>query len=170
MRQEYWIHNIKKWYKMMTVRIIMSQGMGTCYSKMRWEGHYNDLSYPFLTTRHQPTHVRHMEQCVFLIGIFQYTRLHKWPIFKTGDENIWVPVAGALCILGDWKSTGKWCTVFGYKETESPYFINGTRQGISMLIRAHIVSREKSYIKAVHKAKRFYAMLIPAGGTMITHW
>ena len=156
---------------MMTGKSIyhVNQGMGTCYSKDGVEGYYNDLtekvtrdSQDILVPQY---YVDTGEKVFFSIGIFQYG-LAAYDLFlKTGDEIYKKKLlACASWAIENQQENGGW-VAFGYKETESPYSSMAQGEGISMLIRAHIVSREKSYIKAVHKAKDFMLMPIPAGGT-----
>lgn len=165
------IYKIKKWYKMMTGKSIshVNQGIGTCYSKTRVAGYYNDLTEKI--TRDDPSilvsqyYVDTGEKIYFSIGIFQYG-LAAYDLFlKTNDEIY----KKKLLACSDWavenqQPDGGWIT-FAYALPEHPYSSMAQGEGISMLIRAHIATGDKKYIDAAEKAKDFMLKAIPDGGT-----
>lgn len=165
------IYKIKKWYKMMTGQSIshVNQGVGTCYSKSDVLGYYNDLTEK--VTKDDPEilvpkyHVDTGEKIYFSIGIFQYG-LASYDLFlKTKDEKYKVK----LLACADWavenqQEDGSWVT-FAYENPDHPYSSMAQGEGISMLIRAHIVTQDEKYIVAVHKAKDFMLKPISDGGT-----
>lgn len=165
------IYKIKKWYKMMTGKSIshVNQGVGICYSKTEVAGYYNDLTEK--VTRDDPNilvpkyHVDTGEEIYFSIGIFQYG-LAAYDLFlKTHDEIY----KNKLLACADWavenqQEDGGWVT-FAYENPEHPYSSMAQGEGISMLIRAHIVTQDERYISTVHKAEDFMIKPIADGGT-----
>ena len=74
-----------------------------------------------------------------------------------------------LRACADWavdnqQEDGGWDT-FSYENPEHPCSSMAQGEGISMLIRAHIVTQEERYISAAYKAKDFMLSSIPDGGT-----
>ncbi len=165
------IYKIKKWYKMMTGKSIshVNQGVGTCYSKTEIAGYYNDLTEK--VTKDDPNilvpkyHVDTGEELYFSIGIFQYG-LAAYDLFlKTHDEIY----KNKLIACADWafenqQDNGSWIT-FAYESPEHPYSSMAQGEGISMLIRAHIETKDDKYLLAIHKAKDFMLKPISDGGT-----
>lgn len=165
------IYKVKKWYKMMTGKSIshVNQGEGSCYSKTEVAGYYNDLTEK--VTRDDPNilipkyYVDTGEEMYFSIGIFQYG-LAAYDLFlKTHDDNY----KNKLLACADWavenqQPDGGWVT-FTYRDPEHPYSSMAQGEGISMLIRAHIVTADSKYMDAVNKAKNFMLKPINEGGT-----
>lgn len=165
------LYKIKKWYKMMTGKSIqhVNQGVGTCYSKTEITGYYNDLTEK--VTKDDPDilvpeyHVDTGEKMFFSIGIFQYG-LAAYDLFLKTHEEVY---KNKLLACADWavknqQPDGSWVT-FAYENPEHPYSSMAQGEGISMLIRAHIATRDERYIAAVHRAKDFMLKPIPSGGT-----
>ena len=165
------IYKIKKWYKMMTGKSIshVNQGVGTCYSKTEVAGYYNDLTEK--VTRDDPNilvpkyYVDTGDEIYFSIGIFQYG-LASYDLFlKTHDETY----KSKLLACADWavenqQEDGGWVT-FTYNRPNAPYSSMAQGEGISMLIRAHVVTSDERYISAAKKAKDFMLKPIGEGGT-----
>lgn len=165
------IYKIKKWYKMLTGQSIshVNQGIGTCYSKTEVAGYYNDLTEKI--TKDDPNilvpkyHVDTGEEIFFSIGIFQYG-LAAYDLFLKTKEEVYKT---KLLACADWaienqQGDGGWVT-FAYESPEHPYSSMAQGEGISMLIRAHIVTHDERYIEAAHKAKDFMLKPISEGGT-----
>lgn len=165
------IYKIKKWYKMMTGNSIshVNQGVGTCYSKTEVAGYYNDLTEK--VTKDDPNilvpkyYVDTGEEIYFPIGIFQYG-LAAYDLYLTTHDEIY---KNKLIACADWavenqQEDGGWVT-FAYNKPEAPYSSMAQGEGVSMLIRAHIVTGDDRYIFAVHKSKEFMLMPIDEGGT-----
>ena len=165
------LYKIKKWYKMLTGKSIshVNQGPGTCYSKTEVAGYYNDLTEK--VTKDAPDilvpkyYVDTGDEIYFSIGIFQYG-LAAYDLFlKTKDEVY----KKKLIACADWavenqQEDGGWVT-FAYNHPEAPYSSMAQGEGISMLIRAHLVTQNECYFSAVHKAKDFMLKPISEGGT-----
>lgn len=165
------IYKIKKWYKMMTGQSIshVNQGVGTCYSKTEVAGYYNDLTEK--VTKDAPHilvpkyHVDTGEEIYFSIGIFQYG-LAAYDLFLTTGEEIY---RRKLLACADWAAEnqqpdGGWDT-FTFENPAHPYSSMAQGEGISMLLRAHIASKDEKYLNAAHKAKDFMVKPISEGGT-----
>ena len=165
------LYKIKKWYKMLSGKSIshVNQGVGTCYSKTDIAGYYNDLTEK--VTKDNPDilvpkcYVDTGEEIYFSIGIFQYG-LAAYDLFlKTGEETY----KNKLIACADWavdnqQENGGWDT-FTYKNPEYPYSSMAQGEGISMLIRSHIVTENEKYMSAVKKAKELMLKPILDGGT-----
>lgn len=164
-------YKIKKWCKMLSGNSIshVNQGIGTCFSATEVAGYYNDLTEK--VTKDDPDilvpkyHVDTGEEIYFSIGVFQYG-LAAYDLFlKTGDETY----KNKLLACADWtiknqQADGSWVT-FAYKDPEHPYSSMAQGEAISMLIRAHIITKNDDFLTAIHKAKDFMLKPISEGGT-----
>ena len=164
-------YKIKKWCKMLTGQSIyhINQGVGTCYSKTEVAGYYNDLTEK--VTRDDPDilvpqyQVDTGEKIFFSIGVFQYGLAAYDLYLKTRDKLY----ADKLIACADWavdnqQEDGGWVT-FAYKDKEHPYSSMAQGEGISMLIRAHILTEKEAYLEAAVKAKEFMLKPVSEGGT-----
>ena len=165
------IYKIKKWYKMMTGKSIshVNQGVGTCYSKTEVAGYYNDLTEK--VTRDDPNilvpmyHVDTGEEIYFSIGVFQYG-LAAYDLYLTTHNDVYKNklIACANWAVENQQEDGGWVT-FAYNKPEAPYSSMAQGEGISMLIRAAIVTDDKRFADASAKAKEFMLKPISEGGT-----
>ncbi len=146
----------------------VNQGVGTCYSKDKVAGYYNDLTEK--VTRDDPSilvpkyHVDTGEEIFFSIGIFQYG-IAAYDLFLNTKEEVY---RKKLIACADWavdnqQNDGSWVT-FAYENPEHPYSSMAQGEGISMLIRAHIETQDDKYLSAIHKAKDFMLKPISDGG------
>ena len=165
------IYKVKKWYKMMTGKSIshVNQGVGTCYSKTEIAGYYNDLTEKvtkddsnILVPKY---YVDTGEEIYFSIGIFQYG-LAAYDLFLKTHDEIYKSklIACANWAIENQQDNGSWIT-FAYESPEHPYSSMAQGEGISMLIRAHIETKDDKYLLAIHKAKEFMLKPISDGGT-----
>lgn len=165
------LYKIKKWHKMLRGKSIshVNQGIGTCYSKTSVAGYYNDLTEKVL--RDDPDilvpqyYVDTGEQIYFSIGIFQYG-LAAYDLYLKSNMEMYKE---KLLACADWavsnqQDDGGWVT-FSYESPEHPYSSMAQGEGISMLIRAHIVTHDEKYICAAGKAKDFMLKSVSDGGT-----
>lgn len=165
------IYKIKKWYKMMTGKSIshVNQGVGTCYSKTEIAGYYNDLTEK--VTKDDPNifvpkyHVDTGEEIYFSIGVFQYG-LAAYDLLLTTNNEIFKNklIACANWAVENQQEDGGWVT-FAYAKPDAPYSSMAQGEGISMLIRAAIVTDDKRYSEAAVRAKDFMLKAINKGGT-----
>ena len=155
------LYKIKKWYKMMTGSSIshVNQGEGTCYSKTEVSGYYNDLTEKVLNDRPEILVPKYFvdtgEEIYFSIGIFQYG-LAAYDLFlKTKEEKYKEKlVACANWAVENQEESGGWLT-FAFKNPDAPYSSMAQGEGISMLIRALIVTSDQRYADTIEKAKAF---------------
>lgn len=165
------IYKIKKWCKMLSGQSIshVNQDVGTCFSKTEVAGYYNDLTekvtkdnIDILVPKYK---VDTGEEIYFSIGTFQYG-IASYDLFLQTKREIFKE---KLLACADWaienqQEDGSWLT-FDYKKTGHPYSSMAQGEGISMLIRAHIISGNNRYLNAIYKAKDFMLKPINEGGT-----
>ncbi len=165
------LYKIKKWYKMMTGTSIVhvNQGVGTCYSKTEVAGYYNDLTEKI--TRDDPRilvpqyRMDNGEELHFSIGIFQYG-LAAYDLFLQTNEEAY---KNKLLACAEWavehqQADGGWVT-FAHNHPEAPYSSMAQGEGISLLIRATMVTGETRFTDAACKAKDFMLKPLSEGGT-----
>ncbi len=165
------IYKVKKWYKMLTGKSIdhVNQGVGRYYSKTEVLGYYNDLTEK--VTKDDPNilvpqyQVETGDKTFFSIGIFQYG-LAAYDLYLETEDEIY---SKKFLACADWavdnqQVDGAWNT-FNHENPEHPYSSMAQGEGISLLIRAHIMTQDDRYITAVYKAKDFMLKPIAAGGT-----
>ena len=165
------LYKIKKWYQILTGKSIhtVNQGLGTCYSKTEVAGYYNDLTEK--VTRDDPGilvpeyFVDTGERIQFSIGIFQYG-LGAYDLFLSRQEEEY---KDKVLACADWaadnqQEDGGWKT-FTYKTPEHPYSSMAQGEGISLLLRAHCITKDEKYLEAAHRALAFMLKPISDGGT-----
>lgn len=165
------IYKLKKWYKMLAGKSIshINQGVGTCYSKTEIAGYYNDLTEK--VTKDDPSilvpkyHIDTGEEIYFSIGIFQYG-LASYDLFLTTrrEEYRNKLIACANWAVDNQQEDGSWVT-FSCEKPNHPYSSMAQGEGISMLLRAFLVSKNEQYLRATHKAKDFMLKPLLCGGT-----
>lgn len=164
-------YKIKKWYKMLIGKSIshVNQGEGTCYSKNDVAGYYNDLTEKI--TKDDPDilvpkyYVDTGEQIYFSIGVFQYG-LAAYDLFLKTRDNVYKKklIACAEWALQNQQKDGSWET-FAHKKPNEPYSSMAQGEGISMLLRAAIVTKDEKFVDAAHIAKMFMLRPLSDGGT-----
>lgn len=165
------VYKIKKWYKMMTGQSIshVNQGVGTCYSKTEVGGYYNDLTEKVI--KDDPSilvpkyHVDTGEEIYFSIGIFQYGLAAYDLYLKTHDDAY----KNKLIACADWavenqQEDGSWIT-FAYENAEHPYSSMAQGEGISLLTRAYLLTKDEKYANVARRGMTFMLLPISEGGT-----
>lgn len=165
------IYKIQKWYNMLTGQSIhhVNQGPGTCYSKTEVAGYYNDLTEKVI--RDDPDllvpqySVDTGETIYFSIGIFQYG-LAAYDLFLKTNEQKYAEksIACADWALANQREDGGWIT-FAFKDPKYPYSSMAQGEGISLLLRAYLITKESKYLNAAVRAKDFMLIPISQGGT-----
>lgn len=165
------LYKIKKWYKMLAGKSVLHvpQGVGTCYSKQEVAGYYNDLTEKVL--RDDPDilvpryYMDNGELLEFSIGIFQYG-LAAYDLYLTTHQQVYQAklLACAQWALENQQSDGGWVT-FAHTNPHAPYSSMAQGEGISMLLRAAIVSGDPRFTDAAEKAKVFMLKPLGEGGT-----
>ena len=155
------LYNIKKWCKMLAGKSIshVNQGPGVCYSKTAVAGYYNDLTEKVLKDAPDILVPQYQvdtgEMIYFSIGVFQYG-LAAYDLFLQTKENCYKE---KVLACADWAvknqdENGGWKT-FSYKSPQQPYSSMAQGEAISLLIRAHILTKNEKYITATERAKEF---------------
>lgn len=166
------LYKIKKWIKMLTGKSIshVEQGIGRVFSSESVQGYYNDLTEKVtrrnLTGKELPmSSVDTGEKMFFSIEIFQYG-LGAYDLYLLNDDKSMIEkiVACADWAIENQQADGSWIT-FAYKKIEYPYSSMAQGEGISLLIRAHIITGDDKYLLAAHKAKDFMLIPMKDGGT-----
>lgn len=147
----------------------VNQGAGTCYSRDCVAGYYNDLTEKI--TKDDPSilvpkyYVDSGEEIFFSIGIFQYG-LGAYDLYlQTGQQQY----LDKLIACADWavanqEPNGAWDT-FSYQNPEHPYSSMAQGEGISLLLRALIATKDEKYFKAATLAREYMLMPLEDGGT-----
>ena len=147
----------------------VNQGPGTCYSKDKVAGYYNDLTEKVL--RDDPEllvpqySVDTGETIYFSIGIFQYGLASYDLYLKTGEQRyLEKTLACADWAVENQQDNGGWVT-FAFKDPEHPYSSMAQGEGLSLLIRAYLVTKERKYFDSAVRCKDFMLLPISDGGT-----
>lgn len=149
----------------------VNQGVGRFYSKTEVSGYYNDLTEK--VTNDDPNilvpqyQVETGDKTFFSIGIFQYG-LAAYDLYLKTEDEIY---SKKFLACADWavdnqQVDGAWNT-FNHENPEHPYSSMAQGEGISLLIRAHIMTHDDRYLSAVLKAKDFMLTPIADGGTAL---
>lgn len=165
------LYKIRKWYKMMTGKSILhvNQCVGGAYSKEAVDGYYNDLTQKVLgyeaDTLVPMTTIDSGETILFSIGIFQFG-IGAYDLYLN-DKDYSMKTKVLAC--ADWavenqQDNGGWIT-FDFKSREQPYSSMAQAEGISLLVRAHILTSEEKYLASAKKAVTFMLKPIYIGGT-----
>lgn len=111
-------------------------------------------------------HVDTGEEIYFSIGVFQYG-LAAYDLYLTTQDEKYKDklIACANWAVENQQDDGGWVT-FAYENPEHPYSSMAQGEGISMLIRANIVTKDERYMCAIQKAKNFMLKPISEGGTV----
>lgn len=147
----------------------VNQGVGTLYSKTEVAGYYNDLTEK--VTKDAPDilvpkyFVDTGEEIYFSIGIFQYGIASYDLFLKTGEEIY----KKKLLACADWaienqQDDGGFVT-FAHNFPDAPYSSMAQGEAASMLVRAHILTKDNRYLTAADKSIGFMLVPLKDGGT-----
>ncbi len=147
----------------------VNQGVGTLYSKTEVAGYYNDLTEK--VTKDAPDilvpkyFVDTGEEIYFSIGIFQYGIASYDLFLKTGEEIY----KKKLLACADWaienqQDDGGYVT-FAHTTPDAPYSSMAQGEAASMLVRAHILTKDDRYLTAADKSIGFMLVPLKDGGT-----
>lgn len=151
----------------------MRQSVGHYYEKERVKGYYSDLRHKvtgntLLDKEGIPINITNNGKIVyFAITIFQYG-LGAYDIFlETGNKEYFEKFrSSVLWAMGKQEDTGAWDS-FSFRNTNMKYSAMAQGEGVSLLLRAYLESREKKYITAAKKALDFMLLPIEQGGTTL---
>lgn len=146
----------------------VNQGEGTLYSSTDVSGYYNDLTEKI--TKDDPDilipkyKVDTGDTVYFSIGVFQYG-LAAYDLYSKTKEDKY---KDKLLACSDWalekqQEDGSWVS-FDFVTPEAPYSSMAQGEGISLLLRAHIVTQNEAYLSAAKKACEFLLKPLSEGG------
>lgn len=166
------IHKIKKWANMLLGKSVyhVNQGPGTQYSKTEVLGYYNDLTEKVLRFGTDEelvpkTTVDSGETIYFSIAVFQYGLAAYDLYLQTQDEKyLKKTIACADWAIENQLSNGAWDT-FSHQSEQDPYSAMAQGEGISLLLRALIATKDDKYLRAAAQAKEFMLIPVEEGGT-----
>lgn len=167
-------YKLKKWYNMVAGKSVyhVNQGAGKVYSKDEIKGYYNDLIEKITRFGRSDNEIPHTivdtgEEIEFPIAIFQYG-LAAYDIYllsEKQDKDAWAKVVScAEWAVNNQQDDGAWVT-FEYENPEYPYSSMAQGEGISLLLRAYIETKDERYLASAIKAKNFMILPIEEGGT-----
>lgn len=167
-------HQLKKWIKKYLLKTMTGfrQGVGTAYSVDEIKGYYNDLrekvtDKPLPETQLPMSYIDTGEQIYFSIGIMQYG-LGAYDLYLLhGDEAM----KTRMFLCADWavsnqQENGGWET-FKHLYPERPYSAMAQGEGVSLLVRAYLESRDEKYLLAAKRAAEFMLLPLDQGGTAL---
>lgn len=147
----------------------VNQGPGRFYSKDKLGGYYNDLTEKVLKRddigdRVPSSLVDSGAKILFSIEIFQYG-LGAYDLYlqNKSEDYLRKVFACADWAVSNQKSNGGWIT-FAHENKEYPYSAMAQGEGISLLLRAYIASKNEIYLSAAQKAMGFMLMSVENGG------
>lgn len=166
---------VRKWSKMLSGKSVfhMRQLAGRYYEKDSVQGYYSDLRHKvtgntLLDIEGVPINItNHGSRIYFTITIFQYG-LGAYDLYlETGDkqylEKFNISVSWAM---RNQEVSGGW-DAFSFKNKEVKYSSMAQGEGVSLLVRAFIETREQKYIIAAKKALDFMLLPVEEGGTTL---
>lgn len=168
------LHKLRKWTNMMRGNSVyhVNQDEGKCYSKESVKGYYNNLTEKVSRFGNDDdsvpsTIVDSGETIYFPIAIFQYG-LGAYDLYLVSKEN---SMKDKMLSCADWavnnqQSNGSWVT-FSFENSEHPYSSMAQGEGISLLVRAHLETRDQKYLDAARKAVEFMFIPLVEGGTSL---
>jgi hypothetical protein len=160
---------------MVTGRSILhvNQGPGKHYSTLEIKGYYNDLTEKISKDKERDEKYIPKQKTgkniefEFSIEIFQYG-LAAYDLFlETGEKKY----LNKFLIMVEWahdkqKNNGAWDT-FVERHPKHPYSAMAQGEGISLLVRAYVHTKEDKYQSAAKKAYDFMLIPIEEGGTTL---
>lgn len=167
------LHKIAKWYNMLRGESSyhVNQDEGKIFSKTEIKGYYNNLTekvsrFGFPDDRVPSTVVDSGETINFSIAIFQYG-LAAYDLFlmsnKKNDSMLAKVKSCANWGVENQQKNGAWVT-FAYESPDSPYSAMAQGEGISLLLRAYIETRDEQYLNTAILAKDFMLLSFEEGG------
>jgi len=165
-------HKILKWMNMLLGRSVyhVNQDEGKIYSLEGVEGYYNNLTEKVSRFGEKGDNVPKTvvdtgEEIYFSIAIMQYG-LGAYDLYLLHKD---VSMIGKVLACADWavenqQFDGSWKT-FSYENPKHPYSSMAQGEGISLLIRAYIITSIEKYKIATTKALSFMLLPLEKGGT-----
>lgn len=148
----------------------VNQNEGKCYSKEKVTGYYNNLTEKVsrfgLADNSVPTTIVDSGEKVYFSGAIIQYGLGAYDLYLINKEQ---SMKDKMLNCSDWainnqKSDGSW-EAFVFENQQHPYSSMTQGEGISLLIRAYIETKEKKYFESAKKALDFMLIPIEDGGT-----
>lgn len=165
------IYKLKKWTKMLMGTSIshVNQGEGRCYRSDSVGGYYNDLTEK-VSKRELSDEVLPMttidsgKQIYFCIEIFQYgLAAYDLYLIQKNEFMLKRTLACADWAVENQEECGGWLT-FSHETPDHPYSSMAQGEGISLLLRAYLATKDEKYLAAASRAKDFMLLPINEGG------
>ena len=167
------IYNIKKWQKMLTGKSVLhvNQSIGQHFCKSEIKGYYNNLKEKvtycpqFIDSDEMPVlYTESGTTFLFPVMIFQYAFGLLDLYYEAEDERYLTKYRQCA----DWAiknqlDNGAWDN-FSYIYPSHPYGAMAQGEGISLLVRAHILFGDDSYLASAQKALDFMLTDVNDGG------
>lgn len=168
---------IKKWINMLSGNSYfhVKQDIGKCYSKYEIKGYYNDLTNKVsekanLDENGIPINVTISNlKTYFPITIFQYALgLYDLYILEKDDESLKKFINVANWAVINQKENGMWdCMGMLNDKAHETQSSMCQSEGVSVLLRAYVSTKNESFFNAAKKAIDFMIMDIEQGGTCL---
>lgn len=147
----------------------VNQNEGKIYSKDHIQGYYNNLTEKVTRSQDElvpKSHVDTGEEIYFSIGVFQYG-LGAYDLYLMSEKQD-KHMLEKVIACADWGTThqqedGAWVT-FDFENPDYPYSAMAQGEGISLLLRAYLETKDKRYTDAADKALRFMLLPFEEGG------
>lgn len=166
---------IFRWIRMLSGKSVfhMRQAAGYYYSKNEVKGYYSDLRHKvtgdiLLDDNGVPINITNKgDKVYFSITIFQYG-LGAYDLYlETKDINYLNKFFKSVSwALNEQEESGAWNT-FGWCNPNAKYSSMAQGEGVSLLVRAFLETKDKIYLDAAKKAIDFMLLSINNGGTTI---
>ncbi len=165
------IQKIRKWKNMMLGKSVyhVNQGIGQCYSKDSVKGYYNDFTEKIRrfgrTDNLVPeTVLDNGETMYFSSTIFQYgLGAYDLYLMNNDQDSLTKVINCANWAVDNQSDNGGWITL-AFENKDQPYSAMSQGEGISLLIRAHIETKEEKYLHSAKKALEFMLTSTKDGG------
>lgn len=167
-------HQIYRWYKMLTGKSVwhVNQDIGKCFAKEEIRGYYNNMTekvtkMPELLDNDEMPKLNLAEGkfTYFPVAIFQY---------GFGCYDLWLQTKEERYIRKfmqcvEWTmehqdEKGRWNN-FSHYRPETPYGSMAQGEATSLLVRAHVHTKEQKYLDAAKRALDFMLLPLEDGGT-----
>lgn len=167
------VYKIKKWYDMLSGNSVhhVNQDEGKFYSRKSVKGYYNNLTEKVsrfgLSDDSVPkSFVDTGEEIYFSIEIFQYG-LGAYDLYLASDKKDAAMLAKVIA-CANWAvdnqlEDGSWVT-FAYETPEYPFSAMAQGEGVSLLIRVYIETKDERYVGCAKKAMKFMLTSFESGG------
>ena len=168
------LYNINKWYKMLAGKSVwhVNQDIGKFFSKNEIKGYYNNMTEKvtmmphLLDTENLPQlNISEGKLVDFPVAIFQYG-LGAYDLYlQTKDDRYRRKcVQCAEWAINHLDKEGRWNNFF-YVYPENPYGAMAQGEGVSLMLRVHIITKDEKYLHASKRAIDYMLKPMEQGGT-----